>query len=844
LQVLPSRTIEEDAKPPSQPRNGWISEESLDLVEQKRQKFLKWQNQRENWELKEQYQRAQKEVRKRVRIDKKQWLKEATDRMEAANRKGDQRAVFREVRLLSGKRRCDMIGMKGKKGKAISTNESLQVFSEYFKTLLNVEDRVDKTFLEDIEKLKNEKPEFKPLAETPTEDEINCAIESLSKRKAPGEDGIIGEMLQLSLESLREAIRELIIQCWQEEIIPQEWQNGILVPIFKAGVKTNPDNYRGIALLNIAGKILAKIINTRIAQAAEMIMLEQQCGFRKNRGTTEQIFNLRQIVERHIEWNADCVMVFIDLKKAYDTVSRKLMMGILRAEGLPDKLVKLVERFYDHTTFKVRLQDQLSETVEIGSGVRQGCVMSPTLFNIFLNFLLKQILPKLQEKGVKIQYRIGTSLFNLPKGDDLTANEWGFLYADDLALTASNLEDLHESLMLFDGIISKGGMEISINKTKFMVTGGVRCEDKMSMGEKGDIEKVDVFKYLGSYIRADGMMKTDIAERIKKAGNVFAMLRQRIFAPKHIDQQVKLKIYAAAILSILLYGCETWSCTAADLKKLETFHNACLRCICGVCKRSHIYVSDLRKLAGEQSIESRIVRARLRWLGHISRMDDERTPKKLLFATCIPGAVRGAGHPKLRWKDCVKTDLERVDAMESWSETVKNRNEWRKLTGEAANQKEEEKIKKLEETKRLKETGYAEYHCDACDLNFRSPPGLKTHFTRIHPEQKMVVKKDTRSKLSQSSRGIKSRNGGQSKPPSNLQCQRCGKECESASGFTRHKCNPKKQCQWCGKEFFIRAGGFTKHVRCCKQRNVFSVCLDDKLNCGQKSQQRERERDR
>ena len=171
--------------------------------------------------------------------------------------------------------------------------------------------------------------------------------------------------------------------------------------------------------------------------------------------------------------------------------------------------------------------------------------------------------------------------------------------------------------------------------------------------------------------------------------------------------------------------------------------------------------------------------------------------------------------------------------MESWSETAKNKNEWRKLIGEAANQKEEEKIKKLEETKRLKETGYAEYHCNACDLNFRRPPGLKTHFARIHPERKMVVKRDTRvlgSKLSQSSRGIKSRNGSQSKPTSNLQCQRCGKECESTSGFTRHKCKPKMRCQCCRKECSVQSGGFTKHVHCCKQRNVFSVWLDDKLN--------------
>ncbi len=101
------------------------------------------------------------------------------------------------------------------------------------------------------------------------------------------------------------------------------------MPIFKAGNRADADNYRGIALLNITGKVLTRILNDRLMKIAEQILLEQQAGFRKGRGTTDQIFCVRQIIEKHLEHGKALYMAFIDLKKAYDSVSRLLLMAIL-----------------------------------------------------------------------------------------------------------------------------------------------------------------------------------------------------------------------------------------------------------------------------------------------------------------------------------------------------------------------------------------------------------------------------------------------------------------------------------------------------------------------------------
>lgn len=752
-------------------RNDWISEQTMKLVEEKRRVFLRLQAD-DTEEHKEEYKRQKKAVQSGVRNDRKQWLEETAQRMQEANVKGDAKELFKEVRTLAGPKKSIISGLKNTDNELqTKVQEIVETFSDYFQQLLNVDSKIDRTLLEETKAAAFEDLELADLATTPTREEVFDAIRKLKPRKAAGEDGIIGEALQLGGEVLGNAIYDLIVCIWTEEVLPEEWKGGILIPIFKAGSKSNVDNYRGIALLNITSKVLTKIINNRITVVAEKRLLEQQSGFRRGRGTIEQIFNVRQVLEKHVEHQQECAMAFIDLRKAYDSVDRELMMAILRAEGVPEKLVKLIEKLYEHTTLRVRVKDELGRSVEISSGVRQGCILSPTLFNLFLNFLLKHVLPELRRRGVKLKYRIGTSLFDTVSVDTLDdADEWGFLYADDLVLVAGRMTELHDMIRIFDDVMRKAGMELSVPKTKVMMVENEAAHGALSLGARGTIQQVENFKYLGSIVAADGTTAKEVEERIKKAGAVFAMMRRNIFAPKRVQRTVKLRVYSASVLSVLLYGSETWNCTAAEIRRLETFHNACLRCICGVSKLSHTRITALRSMATETSIESKISQARLRWLGHIARMSHDRTPKKMLFAR-LP-ARRPPQKPKQRWKDLVAADLRRIGVEDTWMVDSQDRTKWRRLASEGAQQLDEEKRKRHDDSFEQKKTGCFAFKCADCFRGFVTARGLKIHRAQKHFanygfSESEEDEEDAGDPL--------------------LVCKECGKECGSGAGLAAHK---------------------------------------------------------
>ena len=159
------------------------------------------------------------------------------------------------------------------------------------------------------------------LDEFPTVTETRKAVQQLSSGKAPGADAISAEVYKAGAEKLTE-----LFHCmWRKEAIPQEFKDASIIHLYKR--KGNPQvcaNHRGISLLSIAGKILAKILLNRLNVHLDQTGLipESQCGFRKDRGTIDMIFTARQLQEKCQEQNVDLCMTFVDLTKAFDTVSR------------------------------------------------------------------------------------------------------------------------------------------------------------------------------------------------------------------------------------------------------------------------------------------------------------------------------------------------------------------------------------------------------------------------------------------------------------------------------------------------------------------------------------------
>jgi hypothetical protein len=161
----------------------------------------------------------------------------------------------------------------------------------------------------------------------------------MKRYKAPGSDQIAAELIQAGGGTLHSEIHKLIMLIWNKEELPHQWKESIVVPIDKKGDKTDCSNYRGISLLSTSYKILTNILLSRLIPYADEIIGDHQCGFRRNRSTTDQILYIRQILEKKWEYNGTVHHLFIDFKKAYDSVTKEALYNIPIEFGIPGKLV-------------------------------------------------------------------------------------------------------------------------------------------------------------------------------------------------------------------------------------------------------------------------------------------------------------------------------------------------------------------------------------------------------------------------------------------------------------------------------------------------------------------------
>ena len=138
------------------------------------------------------------------------------------------------------------------------------------------------------------------------------------------------------------------------------------------------------------GKVLASIILRRIQGAVDSVLRQQQAGFRKGRSCSEQIFILRQIVEKCVEGNVNVLVNFVDFKKAFDSVQRPVVWNILAQYGIPEKIINIIKGMYAESRCAVRTEGKLGEWFQIVTGVRQGCILSPLLFLLTIDWVMRR----------------------------------------------------------------------------------------------------------------------------------------------------------------------------------------------------------------------------------------------------------------------------------------------------------------------------------------------------------------------------------------------------------------------------------------------------------------------
>jgi hypothetical protein len=181
-----------------------------------------------------------------------------------------------------------------------------------------------------------------PLVPGPSRLEVKIAITKLEKYKSPGSDHIPAELIQAGGEILLSAIHKLINSVWNEEELPDQWKESVIVPVHKKGDKTGCNNYREISLLSTLHNILSNILLSRLSPYTDEIIGGHQCGLQSNRSTADQILCIHQILEKEWEYNETVHQLFIGFNKSYDSVRREVLYNILIEFGVPVKLVRLI----------------------------------------------------------------------------------------------------------------------------------------------------------------------------------------------------------------------------------------------------------------------------------------------------------------------------------------------------------------------------------------------------------------------------------------------------------------------------------------------------------------------
>jgi sorting nexin-29 len=635
-----------------------------------------------------------KEARNRAttgvrRAREAQWAAEA-----AANVK-DMKAgrwgiVHRRMRtFVRSKKKAGSDNLKDADGKLLlSSSEKLRRWCGHFSSLLHSDDpehdcKVDLSLLPPGRTECKTPPDEPP----PNLDDVRNAMKRLKPRRAAGPDGITAEMLKFAGPTLARRLHELIVEVWNTEKAPQDWKDSTIVTLFKKNDPSVCDNHRGLSLLSIPGKVYSLILLDPLKAFMEQALMECQSGFREGRGTTEQMFTLQQVLHDSWEFNIPTHTCFIDLKKAYDSVNCPALWGVLEHIGLSAKLQRLLRDLHTGTRSTVRAYGETSEPFEVNKGVRQGCILAPALFNIFLDHVLRIALDEC-EGGVTIYYTLdGEVTLNnrVSRSSEIEETVLALLYADDMSIVCEDSSALKRIVLRLDEVLMQWGLVISQKKTEILTVDrrGQAAAPAVRLRGK-PIKSVDQFKYLGKHFTnkptgkgRGSFFHTDIESRMKSASDAFYRLAAPLHRRKDIPLRYKLRMFKTTALPTLLYGSETWSPDRDELRRLESWQHRCIRYMMGIRYETHGHVSNssLRQKCRLPKLENVLRKKRLRWFGHAARMDSSRLPRKMLTAHL--GKNRPHGRPHKSWRQAIAEDLNFIGCYKTYPEAVQNRDRWR-----------------------------------------------------------------------------------------------------------------------------------------------------------------------
>ena len=345
----------------------------------------------------------------------------------------------------------------------------------------------------------------------------------------------------------------------------------------------------------------------------------------------DNVFTLKQIIEKRREHNLETHIAFVDYAKAFDTIQRNRMWRIMDNIGIPSHLIGAIKSLYHDNKIVIKSLNRVSEDIQVNKGLRQGWSLSPTLFNIYIDEIVKRWSEKTC-RGIEL-------------GQECIINT--LLFADDQVILHETEDNLQFSIFQLDKICNEYGLRISTAKSKVMAFKGKDPVRTKIVVRDCILEQVSTFNYLGCSLTYK--KDSDINNKISRFQSVCGTIHRSLKGRARKDTE--LKFFKVMAVPLLMYGSEAWTIGRREESRLQSAEMWFLRAVKGCTRLDRIRNDDIRAELRMQPLNAKIKSYRNRWKEHVERMPARRIPKDALLYR--PRGRRDVGRPWRRWVESI-----------------------------------------------------------------------------------------------------------------------------------------------------------------------------------------------
>ena len=379
--------------------------------------------------------------------------------------------------------------------------------------------------------------------------EVSEALQKLDNGSSPGMDGLPPELFKYVGAGMVQAISMMFQYVFTHACCPQQWRQGLLVPIYKKeGDRADPNNYRTISLLPVLSKVFEHVLLKRLVTWAEQNkkLSDEQGGFRPGRCTMDQWFILNEIVGSRKEKNEPTALAFLDVRKAYDCTWQAGLWKALLDAGCNGQMLRVVRTLVEHSTRQVVAYNLTSDPIEMECGVPQGAVLSPFLYSKFIDGLVQEL--KKKNLGVLFNKRLVALL----------------MYADDIVLLGTP-DTLQAMLDVCTEYARKWRFEFNIKKSNVVLVSAPRfikkfVDSKWFLGGK-QLQVVDQYRYLGLMFdsqRRGRRYGSAVTKVYDKAEVVAGHVLWQCGYGRGLGTRAAMTLWRARVQAIMDYGAGLW----------------------------------------------------------------------------------------------------------------------------------------------------------------------------------------------------------------------------------------------------------------------------------------------